>query len=628
MKRKFLLPFLIVATIFTSKINAQIITTLTGGSGIAGFSGDGGAQFSATLNTPGGIFVDRIGNIYIADDGNYRIRKVDKFGIITTVAGNGGSGYSGDGGLATDAQLQPFSVFVDGAGNIYFGDVHNNVVREINDAGVINTIAGNGTAGYTGDGGLATAALVDAPSGVVVDTAGNVYFSDATYRLRKINASGIISTFCGTGVLGFSGDGGPATAAMISTPGYMHIDNATYTLYFEDNNNNRIRKIDLATGIINTVAGNGGGGYSGDGGPATSAELHAPGGITLDSAGNLYIADDVNYRVRIVNPAGIISTYAGSGIAGFSGDGGAAIAARVNVAIDVAIDLSGHLLIADNHNNRIRIIDNPCSGTPYGGVVVATPSTSCALPFIATMSVDSLTVTPGVTYYWQSSLDSVTWTNISGAIGISCIANVTTSPMYFRFIDSCTVSEEPGYAKGVKLGLSAASAGIISGTNGVCIGSEITLTDTLAGGSWSAYNGAATVSDSGVVHGVTAGLDIISYTVTNGCGTFSATYPVTIYTTHQCDSVLGVNTLSNNIDNIKVYPNPTANGSFTIETPENEQVSILIFDMVGQVVQTEFFGSNSPSKKVLNLRNCSPGTYFIKAVCTDKTYYDKIVLLH
>ena len=628
MKGKILLLSLVVfqTIIINSRLQGQIITTLTGGSGVAGFSGDGGAQFSAKLKTPGGVFADNSGNIYIADAGNYRIRKVDTNGIITTVAGNGGTGYGGDGGQATAAQLQPFAVFVDAAGNIIFGDPHNNSVRKISPSGIITRIAGTGVAGYTGDGGPATAAQINAPSGVVADAAGNVYFSDATYRLRKINTSGIISTICGNGSSGFGGDGGPSTLAQISTPGYMHMDNATSTLYFEDNNNNRIRKINLVTGIINTVAGNGSPGSGGDGGQATAAQIHAPGGITLDAAGNLYIADNVNHKVRKVNTSGIISTYAGNGIAGFGGDGGPATAANVHEAIDVAVDIYGHLLIADNLNNRIRIIDNPCSGTPSGGIVNATITTACTLPFTCYLTADGFSVVPGVTYYWQSSPDSVIWTNVPGVIGITCTANVISSPTYYRFVDSCTVSGSPGSSAGIKLGSLPTSAGAIAGSTTVCTGGDITLSNTVSGGVWSAFNGNATVSSSGLVHGVSAGLDIISYTVTNICDTISAIHPVTVSV---CDtSGLGANTLVAKDNDIVIFPNP-ASGAFIIEMPSGNGFTIIVTDIAGKIIVSKEYDCRGGASKVTwKSDELSPGTYFVKAITANNISVHKVVVLN
>ncbi len=220
--------------------------------------------------------------------------------IISTIAGNGTAGYSGDGGPAASAELNsPSGVAVDFSGNIYIADYKNNRIRRVDASGVISTVAGKGTAGYSGDGGPASSAELSTPSGVAVDTSGNIYIADSSNNcIRKVDASGVISTVAGKGTGGYSGDGGPASSAELSSPFGVAVD-ASGNIYIADDKNNRIRKVD-ASGVISTVAGNGTGGYSGDGGPATSAELNSPSGLAVDSSGNIYIADTTNYRVREV----------------------------------------------------------------------------------------------------------------------------------------------------------------------------------------------------------------------------------------------------------------------------------------------------------------------------------------
>jgi len=305
---------LILSFIFSLQINAQIISTVVG-NGLATYAGDGGQATSAELTLPMSVTTDAVGNIYIADYGNSSLRKVNTSGIITTIAGNGVEGFSGDGGQATAAQLDSLTgVTVDAAGNIYITDTYNNRIRKINTLGIITTIAGNGTIGYSGDGGQATNAQLNLPiSSVAIDAAGNIYIADLNNScVRKINTSGIISTITGNNFIGinggFSGDGGQATAAALSNVAAVTFD-AAGNLYISDSNNNRIRKIDVS-GIITTIAGNGGYGLNGDGGQATNSELSAPVGITFDSAGNLYIADEANNVIRMVNTGGIISTIA------------------------------------------------------------------------------------------------------------------------------------------------------------------------------------------------------------------------------------------------------------------------------------------------------------------------------
>ena len=242
--------------------------------------------------------VDAKGNWYISDFGNYRIRKVATNGIITTVAGNGSQGYSGDGGPATSAQISSNGVAVDAAGNLYLGDYDHFRIRKVAANGIVTTVAGNGSHGYSGDGGLATSAQLYFPSGVAVDAAGNLYIADDTH-IRKVAANGIITTVAGNGDEGYSGDGGPATSAQLSA-GQVALD-AAGNLYIADSKGNRIRKV-ATSGIITTIAGNGSEGYSGDGGPATSAQFHDLAAVAVDATGNVLVADSLNNAIRMLKP--------------------------------------------------------------------------------------------------------------------------------------------------------------------------------------------------------------------------------------------------------------------------------------------------------------------------------------
>ena len=339
--------------------------TTTAGNGTAGFAGDGGQAVCAELNSPNGIATDISGNVYIADWSNHRIRKVTvSTGIISTIAGTGTGGYTGDGGAATNAELNyPASVAVDGSGNVYIADDANNRIRKVNAyTGIISTVAGNGTAGYTGDGGAATLAELNNPQGVAVNSAGTlIYIADeSNQRIRMVNVSGVISTIAGNGTAGYSGDGGPAINAEIwGSPSFsfsVALD-ASGSVYIADMGNNRIRKITGTT--INTIAGNGfgapnSGGFSGDGGQATNAELYYPTAVTFDATGNMYIADWHNQRVRMVNTSGNISTIAGNGTGGFTGDGGSATNAEFLYPNAVAVDNSGNIYVVDWLNQRVR----------------------------------------------------------------------------------------------------------------------------------------------------------------------------------------------------------------------------------------------------------------------------------
>src|ERR1039458_10027387 len=274
-------------------------------------------------------------------------------GIITTVAGNGTQGFAGDGGPAASASLNyPYGVAVYASGNLFFTDFNNYRVRKVSANGVITTVAGNGTPGYSDYTGPATSASFS-PHGVAVDASGNLFIADGDFRIRKVSASGIMTTFAGVGYepVGL-GDGGPATSTGLYLPWGVALD-ASGNLFITDQGNYRIRKVSVS-GIITTVAGNGVMGFSGDGGPATSASFSALAGVAVDASGNLFVADTGNYRIRKVSVSGIITTVAGNGVLGFSGDGGPATSAALYDPDGVAVDTSGNLFIADTGNGRIR----------------------------------------------------------------------------------------------------------------------------------------------------------------------------------------------------------------------------------------------------------------------------------
>ncbi|HXD92707.1 MAG TPA: T9SS type A sorting domain-containing protein [Bacteroidia bacterium] len=356
----------LLALAFCINGKAQIITTICG-NGIQGHTGDGGQASSAELNNPMDIVFDAVGNLYIAD--NNCIRKVNTNGVISTIAGNGTAGYTGDGGQATASELNdPRGIAFNGAGNLYISDAGNLRIRVVNTLGIISTIAGNGVQGYSGDGGQATAAKLNYTQGITFDAANNLYIAEyGNYCVRKVNTMGVITTIAGNGQWGYAGDGGQATAAYLNTPFDVKFD-ALNNLYITDYNNNVIRKVNTL-GIISTVAGNGynantfTGGYSGDGGQATDAELYTPSGAVVDTVGNLYIADTGNNRIRMVNSLGIISTLVGDSAQGYAGDGGLANAAALYWPYRATFDALGSLYIADNKNNRIRKMVYPCSTT-------------------------------------------------------------------------------------------------------------------------------------------------------------------------------------------------------------------------------------------------------------------------
>jgi len=394
------------------KINSKGVIVKFAGTTVCGFSGDGGPAASAMIDSPSTIVFDGAGNLLFGDEGNSRIRKITSAGIISTIAGNGTAGYSGDGGPATEASLNgPTSLFVDSTNNIYITDAFNYVVRKIDAAGVIHTVAGSNRPGFGGDGGPATSAQISYSSGIVADAQGNFYIADLNNnRVRKVDTNGIITTYAGNGQAGNGGSGGPATDANIGgTRGLLISGGKLYITTFSnvwavnlatqrikivagdpggfsgfngdgktalattlqspwgmsfdsegrlliaDEGNARVRRIGGGK-IVRTIAG----GHTGDGGPARESNLNASffgGHIAFDPSGNLYLADTSNFRVRKISTAGVITTIAGNGNAGYSGDGGLATEAMLSGPSGVAVDGAGNIYIADNES-VIRKVDS------------------------------------------------------------------------------------------------------------------------------------------------------------------------------------------------------------------------------------------------------------------------------
>ena len=396
------------------------------------------AQTQATmlpLVLPTAIVFDAQGNLYFAETGNHVVRRFSVAGVITTVAGNGVQGFSGDGGPAIAAELDsPAGLTMDASGNLFIADSHNHRVREVAAAtGVITTIAGTGAAGFSGDGGLATAARLDLPTALAVDAAGNVYVADTdNHRVRRIaTATGVMTTVAGNGVEGFAGDNGMATAASIDSPNGLAVDGAG-NLYLADTHNGRVRQVSAATGLISTVAGVGyvGGdvqAFSGDGGAAKTAGLALPRGLTIDAAGNLYVADSANHRIRRISSLGTITTVAGQGTQAFAGDGAPAVVASLDTPRSVAISPAGLVTLADTGNQRVRQIDAlPAPGpdihtisglgtTPPGTLSLSGPSVSIYGSGTVTATLSTTTLAIGDDTFLDTSGGTVV---TLGAVGL------------------------------------------------------------------------------------------------------------------------------------------------------------------------------------------------------------------
>jgi hypothetical protein len=396
----------IALSLFPAFVFGQIITTVAG-TGISGYSGDGGSATDAQLNNPLSMTFDKAGNLFVVDFDNNRIRKISTSGIINTIAGTGVAGSDGDNGPATAAKISANSIAVDTSGNIYFAE-QNHKVRKIDAAGIVTTIAGNGLNGYNGDSIPATNASLSYPYLGAVDGLGNVYFADfGNQRIRKVSTSGIITTIAGTGTPGTAGDGGPATAAALNGPIFLYLS-PTGTIYIPANGANKVRKINSAD-IISTVAGSGVLGNTGDGGSATSATLDVPNSVALDDSGNLYITCTGANVIRKIDNAGAISTVVGTTIASYGGDGGPAITAGLNAPVQITVN-NGNLYIADAGNNRIRRVK-------YNTTAVTDITNAGGISLYPNPVIDELMITAAAT------INTITITNMLGQTVLSKVCN-------------------------------------------------------------------------------------------------------------------------------------------------------------------------------------------------------------
>jgi len=522
------LPSSVVAAPYTITSTPSAVITTIAGNGVNGFTGVGGPAIAAEFSYADGMAINSKGDIYFTDTGNNLVWKIAAgTGVISVAAGNGTRGYSGDGGPATDAELDyPEAVALDASGNLYITDTDNYAIRMVSaSTGIITTIAGNGTYGYTGDNGPATAAQLGGPQGLALDTSGNLYISDGNNEvIRKVNLNtGIITTFAGSGSYTFGGDGGQALAAGIPYPSVLAVD-GTGNLYIAEGSY-RVRKVTVSTGIITTVAGNGSYGYSGDGGQATNAEIGAQ-GLAFDSAGNLYISGYPNAVREVSATTGVITTIVGNGYYGYNGDGISSTAAELAYPEGIAFDASGSLYIADQENYRVRKVvfqaAPPVTVSPaslsFGGVTVGTTSTSQQVTLTnngaTALAITSIAVT-------GANAPSFIFGNSCGtsvAAGASCTIHGHFAPTAagaqsaaITITDSATGSPQAvaltGTGADTTATLSATSIafGIVE-VGVTTVSQQVTLTNT---GTAALAIGSITVT----------GPNASSFTFTNNCGT-------------------------------------------------------------------------------------------------------------
>jgi gliding motility-associated-like protein len=494
-------------------LHAQSITTIAGTPTVGGFSGAGGPATSIVCGSTFNVVADNSGDIFFTDQWNRLIWKVNSAGIATVYAGTGVNGNAGDGGLATAAELYtPVWLSIDNGGNLYVTDMYGGV-RKINAAGIISTVISNlqvfDAAGPgTGDGGPLSAATFVGIEAFVPDNVGNLYISDQGANvIRKVNSAGIISTIAGNGTLGYSGDGGPATAAQLDRPYGVAFYGGN--MYIPDDANHCIRKVD-ASGIITTVAGTGNLGNSGNGGPATSAEFWSCWQVQFDASGNMFIADADNNTVRKVDNTGTITDYAGiSGDvgAGFSGDGGPAVDAKMYYVGGIALDNAGNLYIVDEGNYIIRKVVNclfaPLSQTPADNTICAGGNTAF-----------TLTATGATGYQWQASTgagftdlsnDAVYGGTTTSSLSITA-ATVTMNTTQYR----CNIVNSCGTFATVPATLAvntpaAPTVAVATTTNAICAGSTTTFTA-------SATNGGTAPVYQWQLNGTAVGTNTPSYT--------------------------------------------------------------------------------------------------------------------
>jgi sugar lactone lactonase YvrE len=531
----------------TSHSEAQSITTIAG-NGTYAFAGEGIPATLASFKVPTAISLDNSGNLYVADQQSSVIRRINLVtGIMTTIAGNGSIGYSTDGSVATAAKLgQNWGVAADQSGRIYITEQDNYKVRTLDASGVLGTLLGTGLGGYSGDNGAAVSAQIQTPLGIATDHAGNIFVCDqSNFVVRKVNTAGIVTTVAGNGHHGYSGDGAAATNASFNDAYNLATDNVG-NLYICDGGNNCIRKV-TPDGIISTVAGTGTAGYNGDNMPATHAYLNKPTGVCVDDFGNIFIADSYNNRVRLVSPAGIITTIAGTGTPGFFGDGGPAVAAYLDDPCGITVDSVGNVYFADLNNFRIRKINKDLTfknGHKTSIVVCQDASVSIDSALAIQDLNISLTDTWNLLQDGANGHATVAYSATSSG-GIMVPVGLNYTPGHgFIGADSFKVQVTNGIDVSVitvyvDVIAVLSYGGVINGPSYVCAGSSITLTDSTGNGTWSISNLNATVNN-GVVTGGIPGTDTVRYTISNSCGSITAVKEITIRSLPPAGTISGV----------------------------------------------------------------------------------------
>ncbi len=592
MRHFYVLTFL-TALFANFSLSAQTITTIAGtgyraGTGFGGYTGDGGAATNAQLAHPYGIAFDAGRNLYIADGVNHCVRKVTPAGIITTIAGTGTAGHTGDGGPATAATCRyPHGIVIDPDGSIIFTENGNHCIRKIAPSGIISTIAGTGLPVFSGDGGPATAAGVIGPGGICRDGAGNLYYCDGASssitHIRKIDPAGIITTVAGSGASTYSGDGLPATDAGFSSPTDITLD-ASGNLLFTSWGDHRIRKIGT-DGIISTIAGVSFSGYGGEGLPATATQLNYPAFLAVDTIGNIIFSDQINHRLRKINTSGLIVTVAGNGTMAYAGDGGPATAANLNSPMGVHISGNGVICFADMQNNVVRkitmngpkftcgalqrlqacindiavpvnillAVTHNVAGPTDTWSVAAAPAHGALTASYATVATGGILLPTGLSYTpatGYSGPDTFSVRVTDGAASDTTFVYVQVSPL--------------------------PDAGVVTGDDTLCFGDTLTFASTTPAGRWiSALPTIASVTPAGHVRTLSLGEDTILYVYANYCGADTTRYPLAVV---DCSLETPVRNTAKLY--MTLYPNPASETLTIATTAANGTVTLT--DMVGR----------------------------------------------